>query len=78
MDGRVADDRVGAFPMQPRVLVDQIGLADHVIVEKQDDFVSGELRAAVSRFRRAAVRLLDHGEAEWRLNLREGSRGPVG
>jgi hypothetical protein len=68
MNGSVADDRIRTLAVQSGVLLDEVRLGDHVVVEKQDHLVASQCGAVIARFRGATVGLLDDGERKRDVN----------
>jgi hypothetical protein len=59
------------------MLVDHIGCAEHIVVEKEQDVVSRLGRSAVAGRRGATVGLIDDAKREGELQCVEGLDGAV-
>ena len=68
---------VRAFPVRAVELGEQAGVGLHVVVEEQQQLPAGGAGADVARLCRAAVRLLDDGEREARIERAQGGGGAV-
>jgi hypothetical protein len=74
----VTEDSVGSVRASPRVLHKDVGPADHVIVEEQDDVIRGFGRAAVARGGEALVPLDDDLDRERAVDLAKRGFAAVG
>jgi len=71
-------DDVCTLGVKSRVLLNKVGLADHVIVEEQQDFTGGLRCASISRCALTSVFLLDHSQRQRAIYLRQCVRTPIG
>jgi hypothetical protein len=62
MDRDFAGDGVRSSGMEACMLLNQVELGNHVVVEEQEDFAGGFRRSSIARRGKASVFLLDHSQ----------------
>ncbi len=78
MDRNFTRDRVGAFAKRSRMVLHQVGLADHIVVEEQQDIARGLCGSSIARGSKAAIFLFDYPHRKRAIQLGQQSGGPIG